>query len=478
MKSSQQFSSHWKVPQRVMNKIGLVALVFSGPFVRAESFVPDGRVRPDDYTVLMAVDAPRPADCKPFQAGSHGKFFVNGWTRLEQKFVWDVVVPSDDDYAVNLLARRQNGAPLDIVVACGEQSVTGKFTAAVQAWERQALDGKLKLTAGKHTLTLASRGTNYSAAVMSIELVRPAVRERLHATALNMRADTIWFRQARYGLMCHWTSQSFPRHGPRKPYAAAVQAFDVQGFADQVQATGAGFLVLTTSHAEMFFPAPIQALERILPGRTTERDLIDALATALGKRGIRLLLYYHLGASNDPAWLRASGFWETDTRKFFANWMSVVGEIGERYRDKLAGWWFDDGATSYYYRSAPWEQLTRAAKAGNPQRLVGYNPWELPVPTAFQDFHCGEGFREPGDSRSQRDGLQACATLVTEGDWGHFRPEREIGRPRWTADQMAQNIQQFAARKVVPIFNVEIYQDGTLSPHTVEMFQAARRNRK
>jgi hypothetical protein len=34
------------------------------------TFVPDFRVKPDDYTVLMAADAKRPAELKPFQAGA------------------------------------------------------------------------------------------------------------------------------------------------------------------------------------------------------------------------------------------------------------------------------------------------------------------------------------------------------------------------------------------------------------------------
>jgi hypothetical protein len=60
--------------------------------------------------------------------------------------------------------------------------------------------------------------------------------------------------------MCHWTSETSPRRGERKPYAQAVRDFDVEGFAGQVQATGAGFVVFTTSHGEHFFPAPLASL--------------------------------------------------------------------------------------------------------------------------------------------------------------------------------------------------------------------------
>lgn len=449
----------------------VLTVLLVGSSMGAESFVPDGRIHPDDYTVGMAVDVPLPLGCHQFQAGNHGKFFVEGWTRPDQVFRWKMTVPADDEYAVNVLACRKNATDLEVRVSCAGRSVSGKLAAAVNVWDRFAMAESLRLPAGEQTLTLEACGKDFSASVMSVELVRPAVRDRLAAAARRMRADARWLQEARYGVMCHWTSQSSPRHGPRKAYAEAVRAFDVERFADQLRATGAGFLVLTTSHAEMYFPAPIQALDRVLPGRTTERDLVAELARALSKRGIKLMLYYHLGAINDPTWLRACGFWETDTRKLFDNWTAVISEVGRRYGDSLAGWWFDDGAISYYYRSAAWEKLTRAAKDGNPQRLVGYNPWELPLPTAFQDFHCGEGFHDPGDQRSHRDGLQACATLVTESDWGHFRPDREIGPPRWTTEKLAQDLRQFGVHVVVPIFNLEIYQDGTVSSTTVELFQ-------
>jgi hypothetical protein len=469
----------------------LVPLITLGVVAQAESFVPDFRLRPDDYTVLMAVDTRLPEGMQPFQPGGHGKFHATGWSRSQQVLSWEVTVPADDVYAVNVLACRESDVPIEVAVTAAGQTVQGELASPPRAWTRQALAGVLRLPAGRQTVSLrgqAAAGTGpFAASVLALELVRPAVRERLHAAALGMRAETTWLRQAGYGIMCHWTSGSRPRRGDPKPYAQAVQELDVEALAVQVQETGAGVFVLTTSHAQMYFPAPLSALDRLLPGRSAARDLVADLAAALGRRGIRLMLYYHLGASSDPEWLQASGFWETDTRRVFANWAAVVQEVGERYGSTLAGWWFDDGAVSYYYRSAPWEQLTRAAKAGYPQRLVGYNPWELPAPTEFQDYCCGEGFGDPGvggllpvggDGRytaGSHQGLQACATLVTEQDWVHDRPDTDIGPPRWNAAQMADLLKGFKARGNVPLFNLEIYQEGTVSPATVRMFQEARR---
>ena len=209
------------------------------------AFVPDFRVRPDDYTVLMAADAKRPPELKPFQAGAHGKFHVTGWTRPEQALEWEITVPEEDAYSINVLLRRHGSQALRVELTGATQTVSGLVPASLRGWTRQTLDGLLRLPAGKQRLVLRARSANdtnsFNASVFSIELVRPAVRERLHLAALKLRSDTRWFQECRYGLMCHWTSESFPRHGERKPYDQAVREFDVEGFAVQVAANGRRF---------------------------------------------------------------------------------------------------------------------------------------------------------------------------------------------------------------------------------------------
>ncbi len=457
----------------------------------SNSFVPDFKIKEDDYTVLMAADATQPPGVKLFQAGAHGKFHVTDWTRPEQHFHWDVMVPHEDTYALNVLMRQHGNQPLIVEVSGAGQTLNNTVPTTTPGWTRYALGGTLRLPSGQQRLMLRAHAINetnsFNASVLSIELVRPAVREQLHAAAMKLRADTRWFQECRYGLMCHWTSQSFPRCGERKPYADAVQDFDVERFASQVKETGAGFVVFTTSHAQHFFPAPLKSLDGILAGRTAKRDLVAELAEALQQRGVRLFLYYHLGASSDPAWLDATGFWETDTSRLFTHWIAMIEEIGLRYGNKLAGWWFDDGAVNYYYRSAPWQRLATAAKAGHPGRLVAFNPWELPSPTEFQDYYCGEGNADPTVQGGLKPfdhghisggayaGLQASAALLMEDDWLHTKRDTEIGLPRQTVSQLADLLGRFAVLKNVPILNCEIYQEGSLSPTTVQLIQAAAR---
>ncbi|MFM8890020.1 MAG: alpha-L-fucosidase, partial [Planctomycetia bacterium] len=456
----------------------------------ATRFVPDCRIKPDDYTVLMVADGLNPGGLRAW-IDDHRRMQVKNWP-LGGHTTWDVEVVEAGDYAVNVLFHHGVKGALEVSVSAGTTRCAGvSEPLAHHEWRRFPLPGSLQLAPGRQRLTLgiAAVGGEPAATieVLSVELVRPEVRERLRLAASTMRsqADTRWFRDAGYGLMCHWTSQTVPRQGPPEPYADAVRDFDVATFAEQVERTGAKFVTLTTSPAMLYFPAPLESLDRILPGRTTRRDLVGELAAALDRRGIRLMLYYHLGSNADPAWQKASGFWKTDTGEFWDNWTRVIGEAGNRYGDKLAGWWFDDGTANYYYRSAPWERLASAAKAGNPRRLVCFNPWVLPPATEFQDYLAGEGsgdpslqgWLKPGDhgriSGGAHAGLQASAALIMEGDWLHTKRDTAIGPPRQSVAELVDLLRRFAALENVPMLNCEIYQDGTLTPATVELLHAA-----
>ena len=459
------------------------------PSAAAPRFVPDGRVRADRVTALMACDAERSADLVEFQGGGHGKYHVGSWRRPDQRARWAVQVDEAGDYEVRVLARRTAGGPLRMQVGAGTGTVAGVLSA--DRWQRLVLRDPVALPAGPAAITLqleaAEPGGTFAADVLSVELVQPAVAATLEQQAAGQRASTAWMRRAGYGFMVHWTAQSQPRQGAAKPYADAVRDFDVERFADQMKAGGAGFVVFTTSHALQYFPAPLAALDAVLPGRTAPRDLVGDLARALGARGLKLVLYYHLGAGEDAPWLAASGFWKTDTRRFFDHWSRIVTEVGERYGPLLAGWWLDDGMTVYYHRSPDWRALTQAARAGYPQRVVAYNAWEYPAATGFQDYHCGEGNAwPPGDGTLKADGqgilgpgrytgLQSCATLITEGQWGYFHAGRETAPPRWTPAQLRTLLADFARHGNVPIFNLEVSQEGRVSDRTIGVFQQAAR---
>jgi hypothetical protein len=322
--------------------------------------------------------------------------------------------------------------------------------------------------------------------------VQPAAAKELAKQAAALRSSTQWMVDGKYGLMFTWTAASFPKTGEKNSYEQATNDFDVNAFADMVANTGAGLIVFATTWSTYYFPAPIQSIERVAPGHTTKRDLIAELADALNARHIKLMIYYHAGRE-EKDWWAGLGARKMDRAVYFKEWEDQIREVGERYKDKLAGWWFDDGLTFYYPMQAPWKEMTEATKAGYPARVVGYNSWILPKATDFQDYACGEGdFPDRLASSPTTDkelpvggsgiflsgpqkGLQATITLTNEGgDWGHVTKDAPIPPPRYTDAQMIQYIRQAMARKEVPVINLEVFQDGSASPQTIEEFKAIK----
>jgi len=469
-------------------------------------------VVPSETTVLMGADAALRGPLKVQWPDRAARFWVWNWTSSDESLTWKVRVPQAGSYSVALLIENcgqilidcelPSPPPVEVELAGKLGELTGMIgyrkASASNSWVRNELAGTLPLPAGESEITLralAPAGQAFNLALFSMELAKPEVAKALSAEAATLRSSTRWMSEAGYGLMFTWTAASFPRAGRQKSYEEATRDFDVNAFADMVAGTGAGFIVFATSWSSYYFPAPIQSWERIAPGHTTSRDLIADLAGALAKRHIKLMLYYHAGlgkaGKGEEEWWSGTQSRSMDRAAYFKEWEAQIREIGLRYGDKLAGWWFDDAATFYYPLQAPWQAMTEAAKAGYPGRIVGYNSWILPKATDLQDFACGEGdfpdrLAAENDAElpvggsgiylsGPQQGLQATITLTNEGeDWGHIKQDAAIPPPRYSDARMIDYIRQAMARKDVPVINLEVYQDGRASQQAIDEFKAIK----
>ncbi|MFM2242027.1 MAG: hypothetical protein RLZ97_882, partial [Verrucomicrobiota bacterium] len=70
-------------------------------------------------------------------------------------------------------------------------------------------------------------------------------------------------------------------------------------------------------------------------------------------------------------------------------------------------------------------------------------------------------------------GLPASACLISDSNWVHTSPNTPPSAPRWNAEQLGDLLKQFRAHRNVPIFNLEITQDGQLSPESLAVFKTA-----
>lgn len=479
----------------------------------AESEAKVIQVDPMGITVLMGGDAELHGSLREFKPGHPKRFWVENWDSLDDYFVWTVEVPQGGGgyYEVSLIGTGKD-SEIEVVTSDGnkisawvnngwDKMLRGKWAweylgsiSDVSArlicsrWDRMII-GSLYLPEGISTIKMRARKVGMDLALYSLELTPVGVREILAEKAKKLRSDTKWLADAKYGVMITWNSAVYPRYGERKPFPKNVEDFNVTAFVNMVMETGARYVIFTATWAEHKFPAPIRSIDEILPGRTSKRDLIGEIADALSVHDIKLILYYHCG-HDDAEWWKRTGFNENKS-KFIDNWCKIVSEIGQRYGEKLAGWFFDDGCV-YYPLNPPFERMAKAAKTGNPNRIICYNSWILPKLTDFQDYFSGEGVDWLMDQSILRylpkggngifidgpqKGLQAhcCFPLERGSSWGHIQPNTEIPPPNWEKDEFIKMIKDCIERKLVPSINLEVYEDGTPSPRSLELMRALRK---
>ena len=181
-------------------------------------------------------------------------------------------------------------------------------------------------------------------------------------------------------------------------------------------AVGAPYTFITIGQNSGHYCAPNAAYDEIVgrvPSRLSRRDLIADLADALADRGIRLLVYLPSGAPSMDALAMERLDWrwgfakpwpswggeETGERlaAFQQRWEAVIREWSMRWGRKVWGWWFDGCyfADAMYRHSDPpnFASFAAAAKAGNPDALVAFNPGvKVPVicHSEHEDYTAGE----------------------------------------------------------------------------------------
>jgi len=287
------------------------------------------------------------------------------------------------------------------------------------------------------------------------------------------RSDFAPLRETVYGVGFHWTTWTWPQHGELRPFPEAVETFDVPAFVEVVKETGAGHVLFTATHLMQWLPAPHPAVDRILAGRTCERDLLMELADALAAVGIRFILYYNHGAhGQDKEWAAASGATAPDRAGFFENICRILAGLGERYREKVIAFWLDGGSELARGPDTPWAALTAAAKAGYSDRLVCYNPGleNLDLLTQYQDFWAGEvshleftpsGPHTPtGLPWYSFVALHRDPRLRLSGLWGIDREARDMVLPSYHPAQVLAYLERFRACGGAVTFNLLCYQDG------------------
>ena len=305
--------------------------------------------------------------------------------------------------------------------------------------------------------------------------------------ARYQRASTDWLSRCRFGVGVHWTAKTLPRSGAPLPFQKAVDAFDLDGFVAAVVHTGADYVLFTATHALQMLPAPNPVIDRILVGRTCQRDLLQELADRLAEKGKQLLVYYNHSCNRreDRRWKEAVGYHDRDKTRLANNLIEIVSYMGQRYQDKMKAWWFDSPysldpsgphnsvSTDMTGFRFPWERFTVAAKLGHPSRLVTYNAGvnQTYLYTTHQDYWAGEmvDLKTPAQTRYLNNGLQWFGwTCLDDRRWVHAKRDSIIPSPLYSVAQLADYVRACNRHQAPMTFNVGIYQEGVMAERSVE----------
>jgi len=322
---------------------------------------------------------------------------------------------------------------------------------------------------------------------------------------------TDWFRQAGWGVMTHYLgappSSSGGAELTAEMWNRQIDDFDVDGLADQVASTGAGYLLFTIGQNSGHYCAPNETYDKyvgISPSKCSRRDLIADLGKALKSRNIRLMVYLPSGA---PAadhvarkklgwlWGRQGGWQLPDEpvggrlTEFQQKWEAVIREWSLRWGQDVAGWWIDGcyfADDMYRFDDKPnFASFASALRAGNSESIVAFNPGvRVPVEahTRQEDFAAGEVTLNklveavegcPG-RWIERDGARIQFHVLTFLGQSWCRGER----PQWLDEKVVGVTKQIIEKGGVITYDVPIQKSGLIPQPFVAQLQAVGRAMK
>lgn len=192
-----------------------------------------------------------------------------------------------------------------------------------------------------------------------------------------------YFSNARVGLFTHytyatyatdkgtdWGGTHYSADNPRGAVSAeeAAALFDGRKFAQTAHDMGAEYVVFTVAHAGFNLLFPSQTMKEAgCPHKCTESsDVVQKLIDGLAAYDIPLVLYMPPNDDhdiNDEDLKKMGWYQDPEGRTDFL--IRLVNEIYDRYGDKIAGFWFDQGGPS--------ARVCRAVKERNPDAVVFIN---------------------------------------------------------------------------------------------------------
>jgi len=316
---------------------------------------------------------------------------------------------------------------------------------------------------------------------------------------------TDWFHRARWGVMTHYLgappSSSGGAELTAETWNRQVDAFDVDGLANQLASTGAKYLLFTIGQNSGHYCAPNATYDKLVgitPSKCSRRDLVADLAGELKERNIRLLVYLPSGAPAADVearkklgwrWGRPGG-WQLPGEpvggrlvEFQRKWEAVIREWSLRWKNDVSGWWIDGcyfADDMYRFDDEPnFASFAAALRAGNPEAIVAFNPGvrvPVVVHTKHEDYTAGEVNldRLPEAAATcpgrwlERAGAKVQYHILTFLGESWCRGER----PQWPDEKIIQLTRQIVDKGGVVTYDVPIQKSGLIGQPFIEQLRA------
>jgi hypothetical protein len=313
------------------------------------------------------------------------------------------------------------------------------------------------------------------------------MKSKTDCNAPWQRANTDWMHHAKWGVLCHYLADTASCTEATALTAAQwnaqIDAFDVPGLAAQLAAIKAPYFFLTLGQNSGFYLSPNATYDRltgIKPSKCSRRDIVAELVEALRPHGIRMCVYLPsrepfndkeaaaaLGADSSVADGRGAAFQR--------RWEAVIAEWSRRWGKDVHAWWFDGcyyADAMYRYADEPnFRSFAAAAKSGNPDSLVAFNPGvRLQALTEYEDFTAGETaglFPVDGFERYLK-GSQVQILTYLGPTWG-------ATPPRFADDLVVAYTRHVASRGGVVTWDAAIEKSGLIEERCFRQLRALSR---
>ncbi len=203
-----------------------------------------------------------------------------------------------------------------------------------------------------------------------------------------------WMAQGSFGVMTHYlvAPQGNTPAEKTADLNRIVDAFDVDGYVQQLAATGADWLIFTLGQGTGYLSSRHELIDQLEPGYTPRRDLIPEIGRKVHERGLRMIIYTpgaHTAA--DPTVKRLLGL---GTDGYAERHNQFIRDYALKLGAFCDGWWFDSCGPQ---PDAAWHQEMDACRAGNPAAVVAFSGAEFCVSGGqlkpvcpLEDYHAGE----------------------------------------------------------------------------------------